>query len=175
MVKICLKPEEIFLCYSNSSYLPLTRAMTRFNMQWLNTKQAASSAPGETSPKKCLNFYLLREKECKHQHNHPSGFHYNLNQGSIQLWWAFVNMWVTFLKHVTRVSAKLHRLRYLPDPPRWWAPSALLELIRIWERADWQSSDPKHSIHHPWNKHDIDPWLWGTRGSKPEAELPSVT
>lgn len=37
MVKIHPKTEEIFLCYSNSSYLPFIRLMTSLNMQQLNT------------------------------------------------------------------------------------------------------------------------------------------
>lgn len=59
MVKIHPKPEEIFPCCSNSSYLPFTRPMTGFNMQPLNTNQAASSAPGKTIKNKCLNFTFL--------------------------------------------------------------------------------------------------------------------
>lgn len=54
-VKIYPKPKEIFLCYSNPSYLPFTRAMTSLNMQQLNTNQADSSAWCETTAKRCLN------------------------------------------------------------------------------------------------------------------------
>lgn len=64
-------------------------------MQQLNTNQAESSALCKTIRNKCLNFTFSG--------NHVnistarSSFQYNLNQGTIQLWWAFVNMGLTFL------------------------------------------------------------------------------
>lgn len=58
-VKIYPKTEEIFLCCSDSSYLPFTRPMTGLNTQQLNTNQAASSARCKPIKHKCLNSTFL--------------------------------------------------------------------------------------------------------------------
>lgn len=91
MVKTYPKTEEIFLCCSNSSYLPFTRPMTGLNMQQLNTNQAASSVPCK---KKRLNFTFLGNNV--NTSTITSCFQCNLNQGAIQFCQAFVNMWLTF-------------------------------------------------------------------------------
>lgn len=80
--KIYPKTGNISL-YSNSSYLPFTRAMTSLNMQQLNTNQAVSSALCKTIRNKCLNFTFSG----KHVNisTARSSFQCNLNQGTIQL------------------------------------------------------------------------------------------